>query len=103
VPTLVYRGSAAHQALLVGHLTPYDAPYREKLHMLQTALGSQSDATTAQHQAYGVIAQTLQDQAQLFSYVDQFRMLVIACLCCAPLVLLLKKGHGPAQKPSMGH
>ena len=101
--TLVYRGSAAHQALMVGHLTPYDAPYREKLHMLQTALGSHADATTAQHQAYGVIAQTLQDQAQLFSYVDQFRMLVIACLCCAPLVLLLKKGHSPAQKPSMGH
>jgi DHA2 family multidrug resistance protein len=103
VTTLVYRGTAAHQALMVGHLTAYDAPYREKLHVLQTALGSHSDATTAQHQAYGVIAQTLQNQAQLFSYVDQFRMLVIACLCCAPLVLLLKKGHGPATKPSPGH
>jgi len=30
-------------------------------------------------------------------------MLVIACLCCVPLVLLLKKGHRPAQEPSMGH
>jgi MFS transporter, DHA2 family, multidrug resistance protein len=101
--TLIYRSSVAHQALMVGHLTPYDAPYREKLQILKGALASQSGATTAQGQAYGVIYQTLHEQAQLFSYIDQFRMLIIACLCCAPLVLLLKKDSEAGQKPSMNH
>jgi MFS transporter, DHA2 family, multidrug resistance protein len=101
--TLIYRGSVVHQALMVGHLTPYDAPYREKLQILKGALASQSGATTAQGQAYSVIYQTLHEQAQLFSYIDQFRMLIIACLCCAPLVLLLKKDSEAGQKPSMNH
>ena len=88
---------------MVGRLTPYDAPYREKLQMLQGALAPQSGQVAAQSQAYGVIYRTLHEQAQLFAYIDQFRMLIIACLCCAPLVLLLKKGSQSTPKPSMSH
>jgi DHA2 family multidrug resistance protein len=38
--------------------------------------------------------QTLQQQASLWSYVDLFRLLVIVCLLCVPLVFLFKKPKG---------
>ena len=36
--TLVARSAQAHQAMIVGHLTPYDPQYQHYLHMLTGAL-----------------------------------------------------------------
>ena len=58
---------------------------------MQTALTPQIGSAAAHDQSYGLIYQTLQQQASLWSYMDQFRMLVIVCLLCAPLVFLFKK------------
>jgi DHA2 family multidrug resistance protein len=57
---------------------------------MQTALTPQVGSAVAHDQAYGLIYQTLQQQASLWSYVDLFRMLVIVCLLCVPLVFLFK-------------
>jgi DHA2 family multidrug resistance protein len=66
VTALVTRSTQAHQALMVGHLTNLDAPFRNQLSTLQHALTVQS-GQAAQSQAYGVIYQALQAQAGLWA------------------------------------
>ena len=74
--------------------------FNEQIAKMQTALTPQVGSAAAHDQAYGLIYQTLQQQASLWSYVDLFRMLVIVCLLCAPLVFLFKKprrASGPRE------
>ena len=91
ITTMVSRGAQTHQALMVGQMSQFNPVFNEQIAKMQTALTPQIGSVAAHDQAYGLIYQTLQQQASLWSYVDQFRMLVIVCLLCVPLVLLFKK------------
>jgi DHA2 family multidrug resistance protein len=96
ITTMVARGAQTHQALLVGQMSPYNPAFNEQIAKIQTALTPQIGSVAAHDQAYGLTYQTLLQQSSLGSYVDQFRLLVIVCLLCAPLVFLFKK---PARRP----
>ena len=101
---LATRGSQAHQALMVGHLTAYATPFRNQLAGLQHYLAAQgAGAVTAQHQAYGLMYQLLQQQASLWAYVDLFRLLALACAVLVPLVFLFRKGSQPTSGTAMAH
>ena len=89
--TLVARGAQTHQALLVGQTSQFNPVFNEQIAKVQTALTPEVGPAAAHSQAYGLTYQTLQQQATLWSYVDQFRMLVIVCLLCVPLVFLFKR------------
>ena len=89
--TLVARGTQAHQALMVGQLSPYRPEFQEHLQSAAGMLGQYSDPASAQQQAYGLLYGTLQQQASLFAFVDTFRWLALLCLVCAPLALLFRK------------
>ena len=102
VTALVTRSTQAHQALMVGHLTNLDAPFRNQLSVMQHSLAAQS-GQAAQSQGYGVIYQMLQQQAGLWAYVEQFRMLVPICLLLVPIILAYKKAKGPAPAGVGGH
>jgi MFS transporter, DHA2 family, multidrug resistance protein len=91
ITTLVSRGAQTHQALLVGHMSPLHSAFNEQFAKIQGLLSSNAGSIAAQNQTYGILYQTLQQQASLLSYLDQFRTLVIVCLLCAPLVFLFKK------------
>jgi MFS transporter, DHA2 family, multidrug resistance protein len=97
ITTLVSRGAQTHQALLVGQMSQYNPTFNEHIAKLQTALTPQLGSVAAHSQAYGLEYQTLLNQSSLYSYVDVFRLLVIICLLCTPLVFLFKK---PARRPS---
>ena len=96
ITTLVSRGAQAHQALLVGQLSQFNPVFNEHIAKVQTALTPQIGSVAAHDQAYGLTYATLQQQSMLGSYVDQFRLLVIVCLLCTPLVFLFKK---PVRAP----
>ena len=96
---LVVRGTQAHSALLVGHLSPYRPEFQQYLQSATDMLGQYSDPATAQGQAYGLLYGTVQQQANLFAYVDTFRLLAFLCVLCVPVVFLLKKAK-PAVVPS---
>jgi len=99
VTTLVARGSQAHQALMVGHLTPTDPAFTRQLHAAQAMLARHSDPVTATHQAYALIYNMLNQQAHLWAFVDTFRIFGLMVLCCLPLILLFKRvQHG--EKPA---
>ena len=91
VTTLVARGAQAHQALMVGHLTPTDPVFTQRLAAAQHALAQQTDPVTASHQAYALIYGTLNAQSHLWAFVDTFRMFGLMVLCCLPLILLFKR------------
>src|SRR3984957_2744953 len=97
ITTMVARGSQTHQALLVGQLNPYNPVFNQHIAKVQTALTPQIGSVAAHDQAYGLTYQTLLQQAAFGSYVDQFRLLVIVCLLCIPLVFLFNK---PARRPA---
>jgi len=98
VTTLVARGSQAHQALMVGHLTPTDPAFRHRLAAAQAMLARHSDPVTATHQAYAFIYNTLNQQAHLWAFVDTFRIFGLMVLCCLPLIFLFKRvKHEPVR------
>ena len=102
VTTMIARGAQAHQALMVGHLTPTDSVFNARLAAAQHALAQQSDPVTASHQAYAAIYGILNAQAHLWAFVDNFRIFGVIVFCCLPLVLLFKRvKHPPVRQVVM--
>jgi DHA2 family multidrug resistance protein len=91
VSTIIVRRAQVHQALMVGHLTPFDPFYVERLAAATKALTPQSGPVLAQAQAHGLIYSTLLGQSSLWAFVENFRMFGFLCLLCLPLVLLFKR------------
>jgi len=96
---LITRGTQAHEALLIGHLTPYDYGFQTRLQTLQKSFGGGPGSQT---EAYALINQTVQQQAALWSYVDQFRNLFIICLLLVPLVFLFQRISRPPVGAAAG-
>jgi DHA2 family multidrug resistance protein len=99
--TLVARGTQTHQALLVGHLNPYDPEFQQQFHTIAGALSQYGDPVSAQQQAHGLLYGIVQQQANLFAFVDTFRLLALLCLLCVPIVFLLKKAKSSGGSVAM--
>jgi MFS transporter, DHA2 family, multidrug resistance protein len=99
VTTLVARGAQAHQALMVGHLTPANPVFVRQLHAAQAMLAQHSDPVTAADQAYGLFYNMLNQQAHLWAFVDTFRVFGLMVLCCIPLIFLFKRIKRPVVRP----
>jgi DHA2 family multidrug resistance protein len=99
VSTIIVRRAQVHQALMVGHLTPFDPVYVESLAAATKALTPQSGPVLAQMQAHGLIYNTLLSQSSLWAFVENFRLFGWLCLLCLPLVFIfkrVKRGAGDA-------
>ncbi|MGO8818233.1 MAG: DHA2 family efflux MFS transporter permease subunit [Terriglobia bacterium] len=92
VTTLLVRGAQRHQDLMVGHLTPYDLAFRQTLRKLDQFFLLQNGLGTSLERAYALIGQILHQQAMLWAYIDDFRLLGFLTLCCLPFLLLFRKG-----------
>ncbi len=100
ITTLLARSAQINQATLVGHLTPGDAMFQQRLRLIQGAfLAKHGDPVLAMKQAEAAVAAVLDQQANALAYVQNFRLFVIVCLGCIPLVFLLKK-VSPAKAPA---
>ena len=91
VTTMLARGAQAHQALMVGHLTPTDPVFRQRLAAAQALLARHGDPVTATSQAYSLIYSTLDHQAHLWAFVDNFRLFGLLALGGIPLIFLFKR------------
>lgn len=99
VSTLLVRRAQAHQALMVAHLTPYDPAYMERLAAATQTFAQAHGPVTGALQAQMSLYQNLQQQAQLWAFVENFRLFGLICLVCLPLVFLFKRvrrSPGPA-------
>jgi MFS transporter, DHA2 family, multidrug resistance protein len=92
VNTIVSRHEQVHRNELAASLSPDRVTVHGSLQGMQQFLVTQgASSTTALRQAYGLINQDLSGQARLWSYVDDFRYMALACFGCVPIVFALKK------------
>ena len=92
VTTLIARRSQFHQAMLASYTTNYDPAFQNATRALSHQLvQSGTSAADAQHQAYGVIYQAMQQQSQLLSYLDAYKVLAIGAGIMFLLAFLMRK------------
>jgi DHA2 family multidrug resistance protein len=103
VTTILVRGSQAHQNYLAANLTAGNSATRMLLEGLAAKfrMGG-SDAVTAQVEALGALYRSVQQQAAVLAYTDNFRMMGYLSLLCIPLVLLFQRlRHGEKKDPDV--
>jgi DHA2 family multidrug resistance protein len=94
VNTILVRHQQLHQNELVQHLSPTEPAVQHSLDAFAQTLAGQSGAATAHQQAYGMLQNAVSQQAALWSYIDDFRYMALACFACVPIVWLLKRVKG---------
>ncbi len=102
VTTIVARRAQVHQALMVGHMTPYDPAFTGQLAAAQHALTATDGSWLAHQQALGLMYNSLLTQSNLWAFVENFRLFGVLCLVCLPLILIFKRVRR-GQKPIAAH
>jgi DHA2 family multidrug resistance protein len=103
VTTALARGAQAHQALMVGHLTPTDPAFSRTLAATQNVFAQTHDAGTAKTMAYATIYNTLDQQAHLWAFVDVFLLFGFLALGGIPMILLFKKVKAQSKPSAAAH
>ncbi len=90
VTTFLVRGAQTHQNYLAGNITATNPTAMAALEGLQGkfSIGGAS-AYNAHLEALGAIYRSIQQQAALLAYADNFRLMGYLSLVCIPLVALL--------------
>jgi MFS transporter, DHA2 family, multidrug resistance protein len=91
VNTLIARRSQLHRTELAHSVTLQNPVMRGLVEDFQHLMALHIDPTDALRRAYGLVQGTLDQQAALWSYVDDFRYLAIGCFLTVPLGWLLRK------------
>ena len=92
VTTLLARRAQFHQSILSYHTTNYDIAFQNQVaaaaRQLMQAGTSAADART---QAYGLIYQSMQAQAQTLAYIDTYKVLAIGAGIMFLLAFIVRK------------
>jgi len=92
VITMLARRTQVHQADLTHNLTAGNSQYRAMISGATRMLEAHgSSATEAARQAQGLAASTLNQQATMLAYIDNFWVLGVVIACLVPCVFLIKK------------
>jgi DHA2 family multidrug resistance protein len=98
VTTMLDRRAQFHQSVLAGNVRAGNFDFQMALHRLTHLLTSRGlDAPHAVVEAYGMVYQQLQRQAMMLSFVDNFWLMAMICLCVIPLLFIMRK-----PKPNAG-
>lgn len=101
VTALISHGAQIHQAMLVGHVTPYDLPFQNAMQTAQSALVTQGGGVQAQTMALGAVYRSLLQHSNMLAYVDDFRFLALICFAVIPGVVFLRRVT--IEGPAMAH
>ncbi len=92
VTTMLDRRTQFHMARLTEKANELSAAYHNTLHGIQTKLiAAGSTAANASAQAHGFVYGTIERQAAMLSFLDDFKMLGIVFFAVIPVLLLLRK------------
>jgi MFS transporter, DHA2 family, multidrug resistance protein len=97
VTTLLDRHTQSHMARLMEKINDYNAAYHTSVNGMQARFvtaGSSMNHATAQ--AHEMIYGTVQRQALMLAFLDNFKLLGIVFFAVIPVMLLMKKRKGPA-------
>src|SRR5579872_3110407 len=103
--TLIARREQFHQQRLIEHLSPLDASYQSTLEAAkQMFLAKGADAAYAAQQAQQFVYDTVQRQASMLAFLEDFRLLALGFLALIPLMFLMKKTRaGRGSTSSLAH
>ncbi len=97
VTTLLDRRGQFHQAQLMEHVNTYNAAYHNFINGTQARLiAAGSSVAEASAQATGMVYHTVQRQAAMLAFIDNFKMLGVVFFAVIPVLLLLKKPKAPS-------
>jgi DHA2 family multidrug resistance protein len=86
------RRTQFHQARLMDHVNGFSVAYQNLLHGTQTKLvAAGSTIAHANAQAQSIIYGTIQRQAVMLAFLDNFKMLGIVFFAIIPILLVMKK------------
>src|SRR5689334_20557336 len=92
VTTLLDRGAQFHQSVLAAHVTPLSQNLQAALQgMEHRFIEHGSSAAQALSQAERLIYATVQRQAMMLSFIDDFRIMAFITLLMIPFMFILKK------------
>jgi DHA2 family multidrug resistance protein len=103
VTTMLARGAQAHQALMVGHLTPTDPAFAQRFAAAKNLLSHHADPATATQQAYAAVYSLLDQQAHLWAFVDNFFLFSLLALAGIPLIFLFKRVQYAKRPAAAAH
>jgi DHA2 family multidrug resistance protein len=89
--TLVARHGQLHRAEMINRISSSNPVFESLYAKMQSLLLMRQGPGLATKRTYGLVQHTLDQQAALWSYVDNFRYLALGCFACVPVVFLLKK------------
>jgi MFS transporter, DHA2 family, multidrug resistance protein len=102
VTTMLDRRAQFHQDVLSGNLQSTNPHLRSALYRISHMLMTRGpDAVHATMQARGMVYEELQRQANMLSFVDNFRTMAFICVCVIPLMLVMKgrkEVHSPQRR-----
>jgi MFS transporter, DHA2 family, multidrug resistance protein len=87
--TVLARSTQMHQNYLTAHLVPTSPAYQEALRAAAAQLSTMFPAPEAQKRAFGLIEQSVLQQATLLSYIDVFAGLALIAAALVPIAFLL--------------
>ena len=102
VNTVLARHEQVHRNYLVYAITNTSHTFRQQYQAVWAFVTQQSGLTTAGRQVYKLFERSLDQQAALLSYVDNFRYIAFLCFFCAPIAFAMKRVRGRG-KTSMAH
>jgi len=92
VTTMLDRRAQFHMSRLTERANELSAAYRNMLNGLQLKLvAAGSTAAHANAQAHGMVYGTIQRQAAMLAFLDDFKMLGIVFFAVIPVLLLMRK------------
>jgi DHA2 family multidrug resistance protein len=89
--TYLVRFSQMHQAQMAGHMSPLNPVYQQRLATVQGIFATRFNSVDAQARAHAFMYQTLQQQADYWSYMNEFYVIAWLCVVCFVGVLFFKK------------
>ena len=102
--TLMQRRTQMHNSRLIDHTSMLDPLFRQRLasltHMFTTSGAGPVEAHT---RALMLLYRIVEQQAEMNSYLDVFKIMAIACLSVVVLVLFLKKVNRHDKPAPTGH
>ncbi len=101
INTILARHEQLHRTELLHNLSSTSLRFQQQLGQTQQMLAPTYGAANSVLRSYGMIQNTLTRQAQLWSYLDDFRYMALAALACAPLVWMMRKVK--AKEPIAAH
>jgi DHA2 family multidrug resistance protein len=94
VNTVVARHEQLHRTELSHSLSLQNPLLQRSVEGVQGLLNQHTDPVDALHKTYKLLEGTLDAQAALWSYIDDFRYLALMCFATVPIAFLLTKVSG---------